>query len=38
MSFADLFKIHRTDNRTPIPIVLLEVLLFAVFVFKMFDG
>jgi hypothetical protein len=38
MSFTDLFKIHSTDDRTPIPIVLLMVLLFAVFTFKMFDG
>ena len=38
MSFTDLFKFHRTDDQTSIPIDLLEVLLFAVFVFKMFDG
>ena len=38
MSFTDLFKIHRIDDQTPIPIVLLMMLLFALFVFKMFDG
>ncbi|MBP2659024.1 MAG: hypothetical protein H6Q69_2056 [Firmicutes bacterium] len=38
MSFTDLFKIHRTDEQTPISIVLLMMLLFALFVFKMFDG
>ena len=38
MAFTDLFKIHRTDDQTPIPIILLELLLFAVFLFKMFDG
>ncbi|AJQ29417.1 hypothetical protein JBW_04084 [Pelosinus fermentans JBW45] len=38
MLFADLFKIHRNDDRTPIPILLLMVLLFALFTFKMFDG
>jgi hypothetical protein len=38
MSFTDLFIIRRTDDRTPIPIVLLMMLLFTVFVFKMFDA
>lgn len=38
MSFTDLFKIRRNDDRIPIPIVLLMVLLFALFTFKMFDG
>jgi len=38
MFFTELFKIHRTDDRTPIPIALLMIFLFALFVFKMFDG
>jgi hypothetical protein len=38
MSFTDLFKIHRTDDRVPIPILLVMMLLFALFTYKMFDG
>lgn len=34
----DLFKMIRIDNQTPIPVLLIEVLLVSVFVFKMFDG
>ena len=38
MSFTNLFKIRRDDDQVPIPIALLMMLFFAVFVFKMFDG
>lgn len=38
MSFIDLFKIDRTDDRIPIPLLLVMVLLFALFTYKMFDG
>jgi hypothetical protein len=38
MSFTDIFKIRRrTDDQTPIPSVLLAVLLFIYFLFKIFD-
>lgn len=37
MFFTDLFRIRRTDDQAPIPIVLLIVLLLAFFIFKMFD-
>lgn len=36
MSFADLFKIRR-DDLNPIINMLLMALLFAVFVYKLFD-
>jgi hypothetical protein len=38
MSFPDLFKIRCDEDQNPIPIVLLMVLLFVFFIFKMFDG
>ncbi len=38
MSVTDLFKIRCDDDQNPIPIVLLLVVLFAFFIFKMFDG
>lgn len=37
MSYTNSIKTTE-DDRTPLAIILLEVVLFAVFVFKMFDG
>jgi len=38
MSFINLLKVRRSDDQIPLLIILLEVLLFAIFVWKMFDG
>lgn len=38
MSFMNLLKLRRSDDQIPLLIILLEVLLFAIFVCKMFDG
>jgi hypothetical protein len=37
MSYTNSIKTTK-DDRTPLAIILLEVVLFAIFVFKMFDG
>ena len=38
MSVINLLKVRRSDDQIPLLIILLEVLLFAIFVWKMFDG
>ncbi len=38
MSFINILKVRRSDDQIPLLIILLEVLLFAIFVWKMFDG
>lgn len=38
MAFINLLKVRRSDDQIPLLIILLEVLLFAIFVWKMFDG
>lgn len=38
MSFMNSLKVRRSDDQIPLQIILLEVLLFTVFVYKMFDG
>lgn len=38
MSFMNSLKVRRSDDQVPLLIILLEVLLFAIFVCKMFDG
>lgn len=38
MSFMNSLQVRRNDDQIPLLIILLEVLLFAIFVWKMFDG
>lgn len=38
MSVMNSLQVRRNDDQIPLLIILLEVLLFAIFVWKMFDG
>lgn len=38
MSVMNSLQVRRNDDQIPLLIILLEVLLFAMFVWKMFDG